>query len=240
MDTARQGQHPAGRRPAGQAAQPMRSILQELGREPDQGVVGHARRWSILLKNEVAVVLSTSACRISTAFELAAMIREHPRFQQTAIIFISAVQLTESIACAATRWARVDYVPVPVVPEVLRAKVQGVRRALSQDPPARKAQRASSSGASPSAPPNSKPRLRGCCESEQRRSLALAAGQMGSWDWDIGQRRMRLGRRPVPDLRRREPDSFALTYTNIRRCSLGSVSYCSLRIPLAQSGCDRP
>ena len=39
-------------------------------------------------------------------FQLAAMIREHPRFQKTAIIFISAIHLTESIGCAATRWAR--------------------------------------------------------------------------------------------------------------------------------------
>ena len=34
------------------------------------------------------------------------------------------------------------------------------------------------------APPSSKNRTRRLLESEQRRSLAIAAGKMGSWDWD--------------------------------------------------------
>ena len=36
-----------------------------------------------------------SACRNIDGFELAEMIRQHPRFQKTAIIFISAVHLTD-------------------------------------------------------------------------------------------------------------------------------------------------
>jgi response regulator of citrate/malate metabolism len=39
-------------------------------------------------------------------FQLAAMIRDHPRFQKTAIIFISAICLAKWIACAAMKWAR--------------------------------------------------------------------------------------------------------------------------------------
>ena len=74
-------------------------------------------------------------------FQLAAMIREHPRFQKTAIIFISAIQVDDVDRLRGYEMGAVDYVPVPVVPEVLRAKVQGVRRALSQDPGARTAQR---------------------------------------------------------------------------------------------------
>jgi len=38
-------------------------------------------------------------------FELAAMIAEHPRFQKTAMIFISAIQVSDSTGCAAMRWA---------------------------------------------------------------------------------------------------------------------------------------
>ena len=57
-------------------------------------------------------------------FELAAMIREHPRFQKTAIIFISAIHLTELDRLRGYEAGAVDYVPVPVVPEVLRAKVR--------------------------------------------------------------------------------------------------------------------
>ena len=57
-------------------------------------------------------------------FQLAAMIREHPRFQKTAIIFISAIHLTDIDRLRGYEMGAVDYVPVPVIPEVLRAKVK--------------------------------------------------------------------------------------------------------------------
>ena len=52
------------------------------------------------------------------------MIREHPRFQKTAIIFISAIHLTDMDRLRGYEMGAVDYVPVPVMPEVLRAKVR--------------------------------------------------------------------------------------------------------------------
>ena len=52
------------------------------------------------------------------------MIRDHPRFQRTAIIFISAIQLTDVDRLRGYEMGAVDYVPVPVVPDVLRAKVK--------------------------------------------------------------------------------------------------------------------
>ena len=57
-------------------------------------------------------------------FELAAMIREHPRFQRTAIIFVSAIQMSDLDLLRGYEAGAVDYVPVPVVPELLRAKVR--------------------------------------------------------------------------------------------------------------------
>ena len=57
-------------------------------------------------------------------FELAAMIREHPRFQKTAMIFISAIQVSDIDRLRGYEMGAVDYVPVPVIPEVLRAKVK--------------------------------------------------------------------------------------------------------------------
>ena len=56
-------------------------------------------------------------------FELAAMIRQHPRYQKTSIIFVSAVMLTDLDRLRGYESGGVDYVPVPVVPEILRAKV---------------------------------------------------------------------------------------------------------------------
>jgi PAS domain S-box-containing protein len=79
---------------------------------------------AFLLKNDVAVVLIDVCMPELDGFQLAAMIREHPRFQKTAIIFISAIQVTEMDRLRGYEMGGVDYVPVPVVPEVLRAKVR--------------------------------------------------------------------------------------------------------------------
>jgi PAS domain S-box-containing protein len=57
-------------------------------------------------------------------FELAEMIRNHPRHEKTAVIFISAVRLETDDLLKGYRTGAVDYVPVPVVPEILKAKVQ--------------------------------------------------------------------------------------------------------------------
>jgi signal transduction histidine kinase len=56
-------------------------------------------------------------------FEVAGLIRQHPRFQKTAVIFISAVHLTDLDQIKGYQRGAVDYIPVPIVPELLRAKV---------------------------------------------------------------------------------------------------------------------
>ena len=137
-----------------------------------------------LLKNDVAVVLVDVCMPELDGFQLAAMIREHPRFRKTAIIFISAIHLTDVDRLRGYEMGAVDYVPVPVVPEVLRAKVRVFAdlfrktrelEQLNAQLERRVAERTAELEAS-------NVRL---TESEQGRSLALAAGQMGSWDWDL-------------------------------------------------------
>ncbi len=76
-----------------------------------------------LLKLDVAVVLMDVSMPIMDGFELAEMIRQHPRFQTTAIIFISAVHLTDLDRLKGYERGAVDYISVPVIPELLRAKV---------------------------------------------------------------------------------------------------------------------
>src|SRR5437879_9578581 len=77
----------------------------------------------LLLKNEVAVVLMDVSMPELDGFELAEIIRQHPRYQKTAIIFISAVHLTDLDRLKGYQRGAVDYISVPVVPELLRAKV---------------------------------------------------------------------------------------------------------------------
>src|SRR5215813_5619106 len=137
-----------------------------------------------LLKNDVAVVLIDVCMPELDGFQLAAMIRDHPRFRKTAIIFISAIHLTDVDRLRGYEIGAVDYVPVPVVPDVLRAKVRifaelyRKSRQLEQlnaELERRVHERTAELE-------RSTQRLQ---QSEDRRNLALAAGKMGSWDWDL-------------------------------------------------------
>src|SRR6478752_5659636 len=76
-----------------------------------------------LLKTDIAVVLMDVSMPDIDGFQLADMIREHPRFQRTAIIFISAVHLSDLDRLKGYERGAVDYISVPVIPELLRAKV---------------------------------------------------------------------------------------------------------------------
>jgi two-component sensor histidine kinase/DNA-binding response OmpR family regulator len=137
-----------------------------------------------LLKSDIAVILIDVCMPDLDGFQLASMIREHPRFQQTAIIFVSAIHLNEVDFRRGYEMGAVDYVPVPVIPEVLRAKVKifaelyrktRALEKLNAELESRVRERTAELEASTV-------RL---LQSEQRRDLALAAGNMGSWDWDL-------------------------------------------------------
>src|SRR5262249_57239976 len=98
------------------------AILGELG---ENLIKANSGREALdrLLKTDIAVVLMDVSMPELDGFELADMIRQHPRFQQTAIIFISAVHLTDLDRLQGYQRGAVDYISVPVVPELLRAKV---------------------------------------------------------------------------------------------------------------------
>src|SRR5207248_5839066 len=129
-------------------------------------------------------------------------------------IFISAIHLTDVDRLRAYEMGAVDYVPVPVIPEVLRAKVRIFAELyrktrqleqLNEELERRVADRTGELEASAA-------RL---LRSEQRRSLALAAGQMGSWEWDPVS-----GRFAWDDGQYRifgvDPKDFDLTVDNVR------------------------
>ncbi|MEA2755865.1 MAG: hypothetical protein QOJ54_2154 [Aliidongia sp.] len=78
----------------------------------------------LLLKHDVAVILIDVCMPELDGFELAQMIRQHPRYQTIAIIFVSAIQVTDHDLVRGYERGAVDYVPVPVAPNLLRAKVR--------------------------------------------------------------------------------------------------------------------
>ena len=98
------------------------AILSELG-ENIIKATSAKEALECLLKTEVAVVLMDVSMPDVDGFELADMIRQHPRFHKTAIIFISAIHLTDIDRMRGYQRGGVDYISVPVVPELLRAKV---------------------------------------------------------------------------------------------------------------------
>jgi len=167
-----------------------------------------------LLKTDIAIVLVDVCMPDLDGFQLASMIRDHPRFQKTAIIFVSAIHLTDMDHLRGYEVGAVDYVPVPVVAEVLRAKVKVFAELyrktrqleqLNHELERRVAERTAELEASTA-------RL---LQSEQRRTLALAAGQMGSWDWDVvnGECTWDEGQCRIFAI---DPAAFAITPENVR------------------------
>src|SRR3569832_342435 len=71
-------------------------ILSELGENLIKATSA-SEALSLLLKNDIAVVLMDVSMPDLDGFELADVIRQHPRFQKTAIIFISGVHLFVSV-----------------------------------------------------------------------------------------------------------------------------------------------
>src|SRR5262245_24618652 len=99
------------------------AILEELG---DNLIKASSATEALeqLLRYDIAVILVDVCMPELNGFELAAMIRDHPRFQSISIIFVSAVQVTDLDLLRGYGLGAVDYVAVPIIPELLRAKVR--------------------------------------------------------------------------------------------------------------------
>jgi len=76
-----------------------------------------------LMEREFAVILLDVSMPEMDGFETARMIHGHPRFESTPIIFVTGIHLSELDRLKGYEVGAVDYVYVPVVPEILRSKV---------------------------------------------------------------------------------------------------------------------
>jgi len=98
------------------------AMLGELGENLIRAKSG-GEALELLLKTDVAVVLLDVSMPEMDGYELADIIHQHPRFQQIPIIFVSALLLSDIDRVKGYRAGAVDYVSVPIIPELLRAKV---------------------------------------------------------------------------------------------------------------------
>src|SRR5579862_513863 len=99
------------------------AVLKDLGENLIKAASA-SEAFAQLLKHEIAVLLIDVVMPDLDGFELAKMIRSHPRFERTAILFVSAFALTDFDRLKGYEHGAVDYIPVPVVPDILRAKVR--------------------------------------------------------------------------------------------------------------------
>src|SRR6201993_2949255 len=76
-----------------------------------------------LLERDFAVILLDVNMPNMDGFETAALIRQRPRFEKTPIIFITGYNTTDLDRLKGYELGAVDYLFLPVVPQVLKAKV---------------------------------------------------------------------------------------------------------------------
>lgn len=157
------------------------TILEELG---ENILMAHSAREAleVLLQNDVALLLVDVVMPELDGFELVEIIRAHPRFEKTAVMFVSGVHLSDIDRIRGYSAGAVDYVLVPIVPELLRAKVRvfaDLHRKtrqlehLNRDLEGRIALRTADLEAS----------TQGWKESEGRLRLALTSARAGAWEW---------------------------------------------------------
>src|SRR5438309_11175671 len=99
------------------------AVLGELG---ENLIEAHSGMEALeqLLKHDVALVLMDVSMPGMDGFETAEMIHQHPRFETTPIVFVSGIHVTDLDRIKGYKHGAVDYIPVPVTPELLRAKVK--------------------------------------------------------------------------------------------------------------------
>lgn len=99
-----------------------RAILEPLGERLVEAKSGE-QALRLLMDDEYAVILLDVNMPGMDGFETASMIHQHPRFEKTPIIFVTAVNVTDMDRLRGYKLGAVDYVMVPVIPEILRSKV---------------------------------------------------------------------------------------------------------------------
>src|SRR5271155_4363997 len=98
------------------------AILAELGQHIVKARNG-VEALGQLLRCDFAVILLDVNMPNMDGFETAALIRQRPRFEKTPIIFITGYNTTDLDRLKGYELGAVDYMFLPAVPQVLKAKV---------------------------------------------------------------------------------------------------------------------
>src|SRR4029453_14987096 len=102
-----------------------RAILEPLGHNLI-AVNSGLQALEALMKQDFAVVLLAAKMPGMGGFEARALMHHHPRFETIPIIFVTGVHVTEFDRLKGYKAGAIDYVYIPVVPEILRTKGAGL------------------------------------------------------------------------------------------------------------------
>ncbi|GMV29054.1 MAG: hypothetical protein AMXMBFR59_11790 [Rhodanobacteraceae bacterium] len=98
------------------------AVLAQLG---ENLVMAHSGEEALrrLMETEFAVILLDVSMPGMDGFETAELVHQHPRFENTPIIFVTGVHIGDLDRLQGYRLGAIDYVQVPLVPDILRSKV---------------------------------------------------------------------------------------------------------------------
>ncbi|MFI4959727.1 MAG: response regulator [Lysobacterales bacterium] len=99
-----------------------RTILEPLGERLIEATSGTDALRTVM-DTDFAVILLDVNMPGMDGFETASLIHQHPRFEKTPIIFVSAINVSDMDRLRGYKLGAVDYVMVPIIPEILRGKV---------------------------------------------------------------------------------------------------------------------
>ena len=99
-----------------------RAILEPLGENLIEARSG-VEALGLLMEHECALILLDVNMPGMDGFETASLIHQHPRYEKTPIIFVTAVNVSDLDRLRGYKLGAVDYVMVPVIPEIMRSKV---------------------------------------------------------------------------------------------------------------------
>ncbi|WP_187770757.1 response regulator [Cognatilysobacter lacus] len=99
-----------------------RAILDPLGERLIEARSGE-EALGMLMENDCALILLDVNMPGMDGFETASLIHQHPRYEKTPIIFVTAVNVSDMDRLRGYKLGAVDYVMVPVIPEIMRSKV---------------------------------------------------------------------------------------------------------------------
>ena len=98
------------------------AVLAGLGAECVGALSGREALKHLLEKDFAAIILDVNMPEMD-GFEVARLIREHPRTERTPIIFVTGTHVSDLDQLKGYEVGAIDYIAVPVVPAVLQAKV---------------------------------------------------------------------------------------------------------------------